>query len=78
MYSYIFGCIRINNQGDSSADLITKSEDEIQIKDTTIGNDLTSFGPTSTWDFLIFMDYSILDEITIYNIPDESVLARST
>ncbi len=73
MYSYLFDSARVNSQGNSSADLVTKSCDNVQVKATTISNDLTSFGPKSTWDFLVFMDYSVQDEVTIYNIPSESI-----
>lgn len=76
MYSYLFECIRTNVSGSSSADLITYENKKIQVKAATIKNDLTSFGPKSEWDILIFMDFSVLDEVSIYEIPSNKVYEK--
>lgn len=76
LYSYIFGSIRINGTGAGSADLIDIIEGEhynIQVKSTTIENDLTSFGPKSTWDKLVFMDFSVKNFISIYDLTEINI-----
>ncbi len=46
-------------KGKCSFDAInTKTGSRIQIKASSVGNDLTSFGPRSEWDELFFLDFS--------------------
>jgi hypothetical protein len=57
-------------KGKCSFDAInTKTGSRIQIKATSTGNDLTSFGPRSEWDELLFLDFSAGDgSFKIFNI----------
>ncbi len=73
LYSYYFEAIRTNVKSSTSADLVNSMGEEIQVKAATIENDLTSFGPNSKWDILIYMDFSILDQVSIYQIPSEKL-----
>jgi hypothetical protein len=46
-------------KGKCSYDVInTKTGKRIQIKASSVGSDLTSFGPRSEWDELFFLDFS--------------------
>lgn len=81
LYCYLFNAIRTNGTAHSYdvVDLVT--HEGIQVKSTSIGSDLTSFGPTSTWDVLIFIDFApsgLVDgRVDIYRIdthPGDIVL----
>ena len=77
IYCVLFNAARTNGDAYSydAVDLSTK--EGIQIKSASIANDCTSFGPTSTWDKLIFMDFApkgIVDgNVDFYEIPSEDV-----
>ncbi len=80
---YLFNAVRTNGTARSydAVDLVT--HEGIQVKSTSIESDLTSFGPTSTWDVLIFMDFAptgVVDgTVDIYRInthPRDIVLNR--
>lgn len=68
-------------RGSSSFDVINfKTKKRIQIKATSIDYDLTSFGPTSVWDEIYFLDFfkdgkfeGIFD---IYLIPDDIIFKQ--
>ncbi|HMS23652.1 MAG TPA: Bsp6I family type II restriction endonuclease [Candidatus Saccharibacteria bacterium] len=55
----------------------TQTKEAEQIKACSIDSDLTSFGPTSKWDKLIFMDFyadGLVDgSFNAYQIPDELI-----
>lgn len=56
LYCIFFNAIRTNGTA-HSYDAVDKTTGEgIQIKSTSIEKDCTSFGPTATWDKLIFVD----------------------
>lgn len=83
LYCYLFNAVRTNGTARSydAVDLVT--HEGIQVKSTSIGDDLTSFGPLSTWDVLIFMDFAptgVVDgTVDIYKIdthPGEIVLNK--
>ena len=58
LYCIFFDAVRTNNTA-FSYDAVSKTTGEgIQIKSASIPNDCTSFGPTSTWDRLIFIDFA--------------------
>ena len=66
------------NRGSSSFDVINfETKKRIQIKATSIVNDLTSFGPTSVWDELYFLDFckdgKLEGKFDIYLIPDDII-----
>jgi len=77
LYCYYFNAVRTNNTAFSYDAVDISTGEGIQVKSTSIINDLTSFGPTSTWDKLIFMDFCPNIEvdgiIDFYLIPDESL-----
>jgi hypothetical protein len=77
IYAYLFEAVRTNNTAYSYDCVDIKSGEGIQVKATSIQDDLTSFGPKSTWDKLIFMDFApngyIDGNIDIYHIPDEKL-----
>lgn len=60
LYCYFFDAARTNAvAGAGSYDAINiGNHNGVQVKSTSIQNDLTSFGPTSTWDELYFMDFA--------------------
>ena len=74
LYCYFFDAARTNAvAGAGSYDAINISNHHgVQVKSTSIENDLTSFGPTSTWDELYFMDFapngSVDGKIDFYKI----------
>ena len=49
----------------------------VQIKSASIKTDCTSFGPTSTWDLLYFVDFipndTIDGKVYIYKIEDDDI-----
>ena len=53
LYCYFFNAVRTNGTAYSydAVDLVT--HEGIQVKSTSIDDDLTSFGPRSSWDVLI-------------------------
>lgn len=74
LFCVYFDAVRTNNKKNShSFDCVIKKTGEgVQVKSASIENDCTSFGPTSTWDLLYFMDFApkgIVDgNIYIYKI----------
>ena len=58
LYSNSLKILNIQGGCDSSADTYNLDRQEAQqIKATSIANDLTSFGPTSKWNKLYFLDF---------------------
>jgi len=58
LYSHSLKIMNIQGGCDSSADTYNlETQEAEQIKATSIKNDLTSFGPTSKWDKLYFLDF---------------------
>lgn len=58
LYSNSLKIINIQGGCDSSADTYNlQTQEAEQIKATSIESDLTSFGPTSRWDKLYFLDF---------------------
>ena len=63
LYCIFFNAVRTNGTA-HSYDAVDKITGEgIQIKSASIKNDCTSFGPTSTWDKLIFVDLAPFGEV---------------
>lgn len=58
LYCYFFNAVRTNGTAYSydAVDLVDGAG--VQVKSASIPNDLTSFGPRSTWDKLVFMDFA--------------------
>lgn len=74
LFAYHFNSIRTNDvAGAHSYDCVSLDGKGIQVKSASIEDDLTSFGPTSTWDELYFMDFSSGNDVKIYNIPSENI-----
>ena len=75
LYCYFFNAVRTNGTAYSydAVDLVT--HEGIQVKSTSISDDLTSFGPRSSWDVLIFMDFApsgVVDgTVDIYRIDKD-------
>ncbi len=85
LYCYLFNAVRTNGTARSYDAVDLATHEGIQIKSTSIESDLTSFGPTSTWDVLIFMDFAptgVVDgTVDIYKInthPRGIILNRKT
>ena len=58
LYCIFFNAVRTNGTA-YSYDAVDRTTGEgIQIKSASIANDCTSFGPTSTWDKLIYADFA--------------------
>ena len=77
IYCIVFNAVRTNGTA-HSYDAVDKSTGEgIQVKSASIANDCTSFGPTSTWDRLIFADFAptgkVDGKIWFYEIDSEDV-----
>ena len=63
LYCIFFNAVRTNGTA-HSYDAVDKITGEgIQIKSASIKKDCTSFGPTSTWDKLIFVDLAPFGEV---------------
>lgn len=84
LYCYFFNAIRTNGTAHSYDAVDLSTHEGIQVKSTSIDNDLTSFGPTSTWDVLIFMDFApngtVDGNVNIYKIdthPRDIILNRT-
>ena len=87
LYCIVNDCWRFNNvkgfkNAHTSFDCYNpQTHKTIQIKSASIENDLTSFGPRSTWDELYFMDFFCDKEYNgsfeIYYIPDNLIYAQS-
>lgn len=77
IYCYFFNAMRTNGTAYSYDAVDLRTHEGIQIKSASIPNDCTSFGPTSTWDKLIFADFApngyVDGEIDFYEIPSENV-----
>lgn len=75
LFAHYFNSIRTNDvAGAHSYDCISLDGGcGIQVKSASVKKDLTSFGPTSTWDELYFMDFSSEKAIKIYKIPSERI-----
>jgi hypothetical protein len=83
VYCHLFNAVRTNGTGRSYDAVDLQTHEGVQVKSTSIENDVTSFGPTSTWDVLIFMDFApsgVVDgRVDIYRItthPGELILNR--
>jgi hypothetical protein len=68
-------CVRVMRlrQGKCSYDVLNrKTGERIQIKASSIDEDLTSFGPRSEWDVLYFLDFSNGDgSFKVYKIESD-------
>ncbi|WP_303247604.1 Bsp6I family type II restriction endonuclease [uncultured Methanobrevibacter sp.] len=82
IFCLIYDCWRVNNVSGigkhSSFDCYNpKNHSRIQIKATSVEDDLTSFGPKSVWDELYFMDFfsnNCYDgSFNVYLIPNEDI-----
>jgi hypothetical protein len=76
IYCIFFEAIRTNGTGYSYDCVDIKTGEGIQVKSSSIEYDLTSFGPTSTWDKLIFADFSSngkVDGIVRFYLIDEDI-----
>ena len=77
IYCVLFNAARTNGDAYSYDAVALNTKEGIQIKSASIANDCTSFGPTSTWDKLVFMDFAPNDvvdgNIDFYEIPSEEV-----
>lgn len=58
LYCIFFNAVRTNGTAHSYDAVDKKTGEGIQIKSASIPNDCTSFGPTSTWDRLIYADFA--------------------
>lgn len=77
IYCYFFNSARTNGEAHSYDAVSLSNSAGIQIKSASIVNDCTSFGPTSTWDKLIFVDFvpngAVDGNIWFYEIPSDEV-----
>lgn len=60
LFCIAFDAVRTNNNPSAhSYDCVIKATGEgVQVKSASIPNDCTSFGPTSTWDLLYYVDFA--------------------
>lgn len=75
IYCYLFKAVRTNGTARSYDAVDVATGEGVQVKSTSISDDLTSFGPRSTWDKLIFMDFApsgVVDgRVDIYEIKSD-------
>src|SRR5690606_13659483 len=76
IFCYLYAAVRTNSANNGSQDAVMiATGDEVQIKSASIPNDLTSFGPESTWTRLYFMDFapngSLDGQLDIYLITTD-------
>ena len=58
LYCIFFNAVRTNGTAHSYDAVDKRTGEGIQIKSASIATDCTSFGPTSTWDRLIYADFA--------------------
>lgn len=79
LFCIAFDAIRTNSDpGAHSYDCVIKSTGEgVQVKSASIANDCTSFGPTSTWDLLYYVDFApngyVDGNVYFYEIDSDDV-----
>ena len=77
LYCIFFDAVRTNGTAHSYDAVDKKTGEGIQIKSASIPNDCTSFGPTSTWDRLIYADFAptgkVDGKIWFYEIDSDDV-----
>ncbi len=56
LFCIFFNCVRTNGEAHSYDCVSLDNHAGIQVKSCSIDDDCTSFGPTSTWDELYFVD----------------------
>lgn len=76
IYGIYFNAIRTNGKAYSYDCVDVVTGEGIQIKSSSIPEDLSSFGPRSSWDRLIFADYcsnGVVDGIVKFYEIDDSI-----
>ena len=79
LFCIVFDAVRTNDtKGAHSYDCVIKSTGEgVQVKSASIPNDCTSFGPTSTWDLLYYVDFApngyVDDKVSFYQIDSDDI-----
>lgn len=77
IFCLAYDAIRTNNSAGSYDCVLKSTLEGVQVKSSSILYDCTSFGPTSKWDVLYFMDFvpnGTLDgSIHIYKIDDKDI-----
>ncbi len=58
LFCYFFNALRTNGTAYSYDCVSLDTHNGIQVKSASIPNDCSSFGPTSTWDELYFVDFA--------------------
>lgn len=58
LFCILFNAVRTNGDAYSYDCVSLENNAGIQVKSCSIDNDCTSFGPTSTWDELYFVDFA--------------------
>ena len=75
IYCYFFDAVRTNTTAKSYDAVNVNNHAGVQVKATSIGDDLTSFGPKSTWDELFFVDFApngmVDGNVDIYKIDTD-------
>ena len=75
IYCYFFDAVRTNATAKSYDAVNIKNSAGVQIKSASIDNDLTSFGPKSSWDELYFIDFApngkVDGHVDIYKIESD-------
>lgn len=77
LYCIFFDAVRTNGTAHSYDAVDKETGAGVQIKSASIPNDCTSFGPTSTWDRLIYADFapngSVDGNVWFYEIAPNDV-----
>ena len=70
--------LKLNNQKVQAQITINEEGDRIQIKASSVGSDLTTFGPKSEWDELFFLDFSQGNGVfKVYEIKHEWIYSHN-
>ena len=77
VFCMAFDAVRTNATAHSYDCVMKATGEGVQVKSASIADDCTSFGPTSTWDLLYFVDFvpngKIDGEIWFYKIESNDV-----
>ena len=77
LFCLAFNAVRTNGTAHSYDCVVRGTGEGVQVKSASIPNDCTSFGPTSTWDLLYFVDFApngIVDGLVkFYKVEDADV-----
>lgn len=77
LFCIFFNAVRTNGTAHSYDCVLKETGEGVQVKSASIINDCTSFGPTSTWDLLYFVDFApngkVTGKVDFYKIESNDI-----